>query len=212
MQSQQDREKVGDVLYIANWWSEISPPDVTVFSNAEQVRLYVDDTLVGEQSPDDVKVNHPPFTFKEVKRKYKSRERSTLRAEALVNGKVVAEQTVKAPGIATHLKLEADYEDIELKADGADIIAVRCYMLDSNENIVQMTCDNHPIVFTVEGEGSIVGDSRIGANPICTEAGITTILIKSTTKAGEIKISAKLLWEQNMPASIKPAELVIQSV
>lgn len=130
----------------------------------------------------------------------------------MVNGKVVAEQTVKAPGIATHLKLEADYEDIELKADGADIIAVRCYMLDSNENIVQMTCDNHPIVFTVEGEGSIVGDSRIGANPICTEAGITTILIKSTTKAGEIKISAKLLWEQNMPASIKPAELVIQSV
>lgn len=211
MQSQQDREKVGDVLYIANWWSEISPPDVTVFSNAEQVRLYVDDTLVGEQSPDDVKVNHPPFTFKEVKRKYKSRERSTLRAEALVNGKVVAEQTVKAPGIATHLKLEADYEDIELKADGADIIAVRCYMLDSNENIVPMICDNHPIKFTVEGEGSIIGDSEIGANPICAEAGITTILVKSTTTVGEIKVTAEILWKQNMCGAIKPAELIINS-
>ena len=213
MQAQQDREKAGDVLYIANGWSEISPPDVTVFSNAEKVRLYVDDVLVGEQSPDDdVAVAYPPFIFKDVKRKYKGRERSTLRAEALVNGKVVAEQTVKAPGIATHLKLEADYEGIDLKADGADIIAVRCYMLDSNENIVPMTCDNHPIIFNVEGQGNIVGDSKIGANPICTEAGIATILVKSTTHPGDIRISAEMLWKQNMPAAIKPTELVIQSV
>lgn len=211
MQSQQDREKAGDVLYIASWWTEISPADVTVFSNAQKVRLYVDDTLVGEQSPDDIKVNHPPFTFKNVKRKYKSRERSALRAEALVNGAVVAEHSVKAPGIATHLKLEADFEGVELKADGSDIVAVRCYMLDCEENIVPIICDNHPIKFTVEGEGSIIGDSEIGANPICAEAGIATILVKSTTTVGEIKVTAEILWKQNMWGAIKPAELIINS-
>ena len=68
MQSQQDREKAGDVLYIASWWTEMSPPDVTVYSNAEKVRLYIDGKLIGEQFPDDVNVSHPPFTFRDVKR------------------------------------------------------------------------------------------------------------------------------------------------
>lgn len=209
--SQQDRENVGDILFIASWWTEISPPDVTVFSNAERVRLYIDDTLVSEQLPDDVNVAHPPFTFKDVKRKFKGRERSTLKAEAIVGGETVAVQSVKAPGIANHMVLEADYEGISLKADGSDIIAVRCYMKDWDDNTVPLSCDNHPIKFTVTGEGSIVGSSEIGANPICAEAGIATLLVKSTTKPGKIKITAEMVWKQNMAGAIKPAELIIIS-
>lgn len=189
----------------------MSPPDVTVYSNAEKVRLYIDGTLIGEQFPDDVRVSHPPFTFRDVKRKYKGRNRSVLRAEALVNGETVAEKSVKAPGIATRLMLVADYEGISLKADGSDIVAVRCSLLDNDGTVVPLSCDNHPIKFTVAGEGSIVGDSSIGANPICAEAGIATVLIKSTTNPGKIKITAEMLWKQNMWAAIKPAELVIRS-
>ncbi len=211
VQSQQDREKAGDVLFIASWWSEISPADVTVFSNAERVRLYIDDTLIAEQEPDDVNVSHPPFTFKDVKRKFKGRARSTLKAEAIAGGKTVAVQSVKAPGIAGYMVLEADGEGIDLKADGSDIIAVRCYMKDWDGNTVPLSCDNHPIKFTVTGEGSIVGDSEIGANPVCAEAGIATILVKSTTTPGEIKITAEMLWKQNMGGAIKSAELVISS-
>ena len=151
----------------------MSPPDVTVYSNAEKVRLYIDGTLIGEQFPDDVRVSHPPFTFRDVKRKYKGRNRSVLRAEALVNGETVAEKSVKAPGIATRLMLVADYEGISLKADGSDIVAVRCSLIDNDGTVVPLSCDNHPIKFTVAGEGSIVGDSSIGANPICAEAGIS---------------------------------------
>jgi len=77
--------------------------------------------------------------------------------------------------------------------------------------VVPLSCDNHPIKFTVTGEGSIVGDSGIGANPICAEAGIATVLIKSTINPGEIKITAEMLWKQNMWAAIKPAELNIYS-
>lgn len=211
MQSQQDRETAGDILYIASWWTEMSPPDVTVYSNAERVRLYLDDTFIGEQEPDNIGVKHPPFTFEGVKRKYKGRARSTLRAEAVVGGKIVAEKSIKAPGIATRLMLEADYEGISLKADGADIIAVRCRMLDNDGTTVPLSCDNHPIKFTVSGEGSIIGDSGIGANPVCAEAGIATVLIRSTTRPGDIRITAEMLWKQNMWASIKPAELVICS-
>lgn len=211
VQSQQDRENVGDILFIASWWTEISPPDVMVFSNAERVRLYIDDTLVSEQLPDDVNVAHPPFTFKDVKRKFKGRERSTLKAEAIVGGETVAVQSIKAPGIANHMVLEADYEGISLKADGSDIIAVRCYMKDWDDNTVPLSCDNHPIKFTVTGEGSIVGDSETGANPVCAEAGIATVLVKSKTKPGKIKITAEMVWKQNMAGAIKPAELIIIS-
>ncbi len=212
MQSQQDREKAGDVIFIANWWSEMSPPDITVFSNAQSVRLYCDERLIAEQKPDDVGVKHPPFTFKDVKRKFKGRNRSELKAEAIVDEEVVATYSVFAPGIARNLKLEADFEGIALKADGADIVAVRCSMIDDMGNVVPYSCDNHPIIFSVEGEGVIVGDEKIGANPKCPEAGIATVLVKSTQNAGEIKLTAKMLWEQNTPRAIKPAELIIKSI
>lgn len=49
------------MLYIASWWTEMSPPDVTVYSNAEKVRLYIDGKLIGEQFPDDVRVATRPL-------------------------------------------------------------------------------------------------------------------------------------------------------
>ena len=212
MQSQVDREQIGDVLYIASWWTEVSPVDVMVFSNAEKVALYRDDELLEERYPDDLPLKHPPFTFKEAKRKYKLKGRSKLIAKAYVGDEMVKEVAIEAHGIARKLKLEIDDMGIPLKADGSDIMVVRCNMLDYNNTIVPITCDEHPIIFEVEGEGEIIGDSSIGANPICAEAGIATILVRSTQKAGEIRIKARMLWEQNMHAAIQPDEIVIESV
>lgn len=56
-----------------------------------------------------------------------------------------------------------------------------------------------------------MGDSETGANPVCAEAGIATVLVKSTTKPGKIKITAEMVWKQNMAGAIKPAELIIIS-
>ncbi len=213
MRSQMDREQVGDILFVANWWSEFSPEDVTVYSNAERVALYWNDQFIAEQCPDDVDVKHPPFTFKGVKTRYFKciRDRSSITAKAYVGDKVVAEQTVMAPGIAKKLKLEADFMGIPLKADGADIVAVRCSFVDREGVVVPITCDEHPIVFEIEGEGEIIGDSSVGANPKCADAGIATVLVRSTSKAGEIKLRAKMLWEQPMGGAIEPDEIIIKS-
>ena len=219
MQSQQDRESAGDVLYIASWWCDVSPNDVTVYSNAEEVELWCDGVLVARQRPDDVAVKHPPFTFKEVRRRYKQRpypNRSSLTARSFVGGVQVAEQTIIAPGVPSYLTLEADSMGIPLKADGSDIIAIRCKMTDRSGTTVPLMGDSLPIFFEIEGEGEIVGDASIMANPVLPVAGIATVLVRSTTKAGKIKIKARLYWDSLTDgtftrASVRPAELEIES-
>lgn len=211
MRSQVDREIGGDCIFIANYWTETSPGDVTVYSNAQKVRLYHNDVLVGEQEPDDVAVGHPPFTFKEVRRRFKGRERSVLRAEAVCDGRVVKETAVMSPGVPKRLKLEADFMGIPLVADGADIVCVYCWVLDEEGNTVPLSAENHPIQFEVEGEGKIIGDNTIGANPVKPEGGIATVLIRSTQKPGAIWVKAKMLWPQMEGIGIKEGAILIQS-
>jgi beta-galactosidase len=212
VRSQMDREEAGDVLYVAHWWAETSPEDVAVYSNAERVQLFWNDQLIAEQGPDDIAVKHPPFTFKNIRGRYKTRARSSITAKALVGGKVVAEQKVIAPGVPHHMELKADFMEIPLVADGSDIVAVRCYMKDLDGTVVPLTGDVHPIFFEVEGEGEIVGDAAIGANPITPEAGIATVLVRATKKAGDIKIKARMYWPQMFYRGIQPVELTIQSI
>lgn len=213
MKSQSDIEEVGVVLFIANWWSELSPWDVSVYSNAQKVRLYHDGELVDELEPDKVNVPHPPFTFKGVRERFKHRDRSTLKAEAIVDGVVVATVEQKSPGVPTQLKLEADFMGIPLIADGSDIVMVYCKMLDSDGNVVPMTGDRHPIIFSVDGPAEIVGDHTIGANPICTEAGIIGVMIRSKKEVGKITVRAKMLWEQNYARiAIREDNITFESV
>lgn len=197
MKSQCEPDIVGEVLFIANYWTENSPGDVTVYSNADEVRLYHNDELVGGQKPDDAAVKHPPFAFKDVRRKYKDRDRSCLVAEAIRDGEVVKRVKVMSPGVAKNLSLEADFCGIPLVADGADIVCVYCKVLDAEGNVVPVTADRHEILFKIEGEGKIIGNSEIGANPICPEGGIASVLIQSTKIAGKITLTAEPLRKQN---------------
>ena len=69
----------GPMVYIANQWTPNSPTTVRVFSNCDQVSLYLNGTLVGTQSPDTgTNLLHPPFNFT-----VSSFASGTLRAERL---------------------------------------------------------------------------------------------------------------------------------
>ena len=58
----------GPVLFIANYWTDQSLLDVRVFSNCEEVALYLNGELVGRRRPDVSRITtnlrHAPFTFK----------------------------------------------------------------------------------------------------------------------------------------------------
>lgn len=78
-------------------------------------------------------------------------------------------------------------------ADGSDFIVVVAEVTDDSGNVRRLAKEN--IVFTVEGEGEIIGDARIGANPRAVEFGSAPLLIRSTRKAGKIKVKAHVQFE-----------------
>jgi beta-galactosidase len=51
------------------------------------------------------------------------------------------------------------------------------------------------IKFDIKGEGSIVGNAEIMANPVKVEWGTAPVIVRPTTKPGEITITATVLDE-----------------
>ena len=214
----------GPMVFIANQASCYSPTTVTVFSNCEEVRLLQGGKVVATQKPDAGYVlEHPPFTFKVVAA---NTEKSTYymtndqaanaevgyhyqaaayMAEGLIGGKVVATHGIKAPGVMRKIVLEADLAGRDLVADGSDWIRVYAKVCDGR-GTVHPFADNL-ITFTVEGEGGIIGDSSIGANPVAAEAGIATVLVRASAKAGAIRLRASAFGLEDGALTIetKPA-------
>ena len=109
---------------------------------------------------------------------------------------------------STKLRLYADTEGKSLVADGSDFVVVVAEVTDDSGNVRRLAKEN--VRFTVEGEGEIIGDSTINANPRAVEWGSAPVLIRSTRKAGKIKIKAEVEFQGvHAPSS---AELEIESV
>lgn len=177
----------GPMIFLANSWSELSPDDITVYSNCEKVRLYHNNVLIEEKEPDDIPVPHAPFTFKN--NFYYGRERSEIRVEGLIGDEVVATDARFSPGVTVKMELVPDTDGIDLVADGSDVIFVRLYAKDDHGNTVPRSFDAHDVVFEISGEGKILGD-----NVKHTELGVTGILVQSTKNAGKIIIKTKLKY------------------
>lgn len=207
--SQQDAEEAGVKLYIANWWTDISPSDVTVFSNADKVKLYHDGQLVEVKEPENLSMPHPPFVFRNVRR-FRKRDRSLLTAEAVINGKTVAVVNQKTPGVPASLSLETDLQGIPFLSGGNDIIPIYCKVTDNDGNLVPFAGDDHLIRFTAVDGCEIIGNEFTGANPQYPKGGIATVLIRSLENAEKAVVKAELQWPQTVDRiAIKPDTLTI---
>ncbi|MGD0873281.1 MAG: glycoside hydrolase family 2 TIM barrel-domain containing protein [Bryobacteraceae bacterium] len=209
----------GPMVFIATYWMPGAPADVTVFSNCEQVRLSQDGKLIGVKEPDKPsKLPHPPFTFPgltysmgryEQSAAFGNGQRPTrtwvpgeLKAEGLIGGKVVATHVVRTAGAAYQLTLTVDEAGRSLVADGSDFVPVRAYLRDVRGEVVPLADDE--VRFSVTGEGAMIGDASIFANPMRAEAGIATALIRSTLRVGAIIVTAESF-------GLKPATATFQS-
>jgi beta-galactosidase len=193
----------GPMIFIANYATFHSPLEVTVFSNCEQVRLTQNGQVVATQEPDSgFHIPHPPFTFK-VGDFSASRSMlfgntaapgalstpiGSLLAEGLIDGKVVTTHLVHSPGEPKSIQLLVDTCGIDPVADGADWVRVYAHICDARGMTYPYADDM--ITFAVSGEGALIGDVTIFANPIRAEAGIATALVQTTRVAGTISVRA----------------------
>ena len=195
----------GPMVYIAHEMSQWSDADVVVFSNCDSVRLSVYDdsrswTLPVVHAPGHLP--NAPVVFKDVWDFWEAREYSYKQknwqkvnfvAEGIIDGKVVCSTKRMPSRRSTKLRLYADTEDKALVADGSDFIVVVAEVTDDSGHTRRLAKEN--IVFTVEGEGEIIGDASIHANPRPVEFGSAPVLIRSTRRAGKIKVTARVQFE-----------------
>ena len=192
-------------ISIAHELTPFSPSDVTIFSNCDSVRLTA---LNGWKSATLPVVHDPngqpnaPVIFKDFWDSWKARELSYNKkswqsvkfvAEGIKNGKVVCTAEKMPSRRSTKIRLIADEMGRPLVADGSDFIVVVAEITDDSGNVRRLAREH--VTFTVEGEGHIIGDASIAANPRQVEWGTAPVLIRSTHKAGPVRIIAHSTFE-----------------
>ena len=173
----------GPMIHIANYWTASSPLDVTVYSNCDEVALYLNDVLVSRQKPtvnqNSDKLNHAPFLFKVDKF-----SAGTLRADGFIKGQKVVSNIVKTPETATKIELSYDVSSKVINPNNPDVVFVYAKITDANGTIIPDA--TYDVTFALsEGNAEL-----IGANPVKAEAGIATILLKTSNLKTPIKITA----------------------
>jgi beta-galactosidase len=208
----------GPMLHIAHEITPFSPPDITLFTNCDEVRLSVlgQSPLVWKRDPAAPGLPHPPVVFKnaynymDLKALHRGKkfEQANFTAEGLIDGQVVVTAT-KFPGKRSDkISLSLDTSGQALIADGSDLAVVVATVTDADGNIRRLAREE--IAFTVEGEAILVGDAAIGANPRRVEWGTAPLLIRGTRQPGEIRVTARLV--RAVGGRAKPATFTFSSV
>ncbi len=192
----------GPMIYIAHEMSQWSDKDVTIFTNCDSVRLTIYDgakSWTKHVERTDRSMPNPPLVFEDVWDFWEARSYSytnknwqavKLVAEGYVDGKVVCTEQRMPSRRSTKLRLYVDWEEKPLVADGSDFIVVVAEVTDDSGHVRRMAKEH--IRFTVEGEGELIGDSSIHANPRPVEWGSAPILVRSTRTAGKIRVRAEV--------------------
>ena len=110
-------------------------------------------------------------------------------------GKEVSRAALKTVGKPHHLKLTRMANPAGSFADGHDIVMVQVEVVDAEGNRCPLA--NDMVDFTLEGPAEWRGgiaqgpDNYAFATSLPVECGITRVLVRSTTEAGEVRLTAE---------------------
>ncbi len=187
---QTDAFPSGPMVHIASEWTADSSTDLRVFSNADEVALYLNGELISKKAASRDKYSqhlaHPPYHFA-----LDTFTPGTLRADAIIAGKVVASHSVTTPGNAATVKLSLDTSGKAPATGVNDVVFVYADLVDANGNNVpannvalkvSLTGDielmNQDQVTTSQGKGALlirIGDSLAGASVTVAGEGLTPV-------------------------------------
>jgi beta-galactosidase len=225
---------LGPFVFIANYWTAKSPRNVVVFSNCDEVELSLNGHLLERRRPDsgpDVpfgdnssfdldywlsnggfpaevrkdrvespiynggncrSLTHPPFTFMGL-----AFAPGELKATGYLQGRPVRTAIRRTPGKSTRVCLRAAAEGRKFVGDGSDLILVYAEICDENGTI--MPDATSAIRFDVRGPARLVGN-----NPRQAEAGVASILLRSTAGLRGVALSAEADGLQPATLSLMP--------
>jgi beta-galactosidase len=179
------------VLHPATIWamgernaSVIDP--LVVFSNCEEIEVFVGDNLIGRYSPSRDQfpsLPYPPFmvTMGTSNLSWGS-QFPNLKVIGYINNQPVAQREIDATGLPKALSLELD--DSEIVADGADITRAVLKLTDQFGNRIPYA--NIIASFEVEGPVELIGE-----NPIGLFGGQVAVYLKAKHESGTATLTVK---------------------
>ncbi|WP_413668369.1 glycoside hydrolase family 2 TIM barrel-domain containing protein [Mucilaginibacter sp. Mucisp86] len=180
-QSQRDASEIKPVLFIANYWNNRATKIVTIYSNCDEVELFLNGRSIAKQKPDtgtmSNNLKHAPFTFNT------AYTPGTLTAKGYIKGQVVTTSERKTPGKPSLVKLRVDYSGKPLAAGKNDVVFVYASVTDENGTVIPDA--TNLIKLNLKGAGEVIGAEEVKA-----EAGVAAFLIKAGSKSGKIQLSA----------------------
>lgn len=185
-------------LFIANELSPFSPPDITVFTNCDSVRLTVFGKNAGIQAPDPhLKMPHSPIIFKNAFHfrylKGINPSEASVKAEGFKDGKVVIVVN-KEPGFRpAALKLSTTAFPGEMVADGSTVIPITVTMLDNEGHVKRL--NDQLVRLKVTGAARLISNADIAENPKRIQWGTAAMLIKTNMTPGPVTIIASPIIE-----------------
>lgn len=157
------------VIYIANYMTEESSEDVEVYSNCDEVELFVNGVSKGRIKPNlYMNIPHPAFSFPQAMSQ--ADKNGTLEAVGYIAGKEAVRTNRRTPEAPAKLVVTPDYNT--LIADGTDMTCVTVELLDKNET--RLPYADNEINIRVDGPAEFIGE-----NPIALEGGRVGFIVKS---------------------------------
>lgn len=160
--------------------------DIYVVSSGEKVELFVN----GKSKGFGQRSSHFFFTFPQVQW-----EEGRIEAVSYDNqNKVLSRHQLKTAGKPYALKMHVMHAPDGFKADGADLAMVEVEVLDKDGNRCPLA--NDLISFSLTGPAEWRGgiaqgpDNYILSKKLPAECGVNRVLIRSTTKAGKVQLTA----------------------
>ena len=189
----------GPMVFIASYNNRPDlDKDIMVFSNCDKVKLYRNNVLLKEMTREENaktaafvagKGGSPYFLFKT-----NEYQKGELKAEGILNGKVVSTHVIKTPETPDHLEIELATRGINPVADGSDMIPFYVKVCDKNGTVISNVnpMESFKINLKVSGNGKLIGSNvpRIEIANQQTENGIGYGIIRTALQAGKIEITA----------------------